>query len=44
MFYLTNVLAGHFSFYPQERAMMNLLPEFALLDPLTFGNEARRPS
>jgi hypothetical protein len=41
MFYLPNVLAGHFSFYPQERAMMELLPEFAAIDPATFGAEAK---
>ncbi|MDQ7997143.1 MAG: hypothetical protein AAGC76_14990 [Luteibacter sp.] len=41
MFYLTNVLAGHFSFYPQEKAMMALIPEFATIDPATFGPGAR---
>lgn len=40
MFYLTNVFAGHFSFYPQERAMMALLPEFAAIDPASFGRDA----
>jgi hypothetical protein len=40
MYYMTNVLAGHFSFYPQERAMMDLLPEFAKIDPASFGAEA----
>lgn len=37
MFYLTNVLAGHFSFFPQEQAMMAAMPELARLDPQTFA-------
>lgn len=37
MFYLENVFAGHFSFYPQESAMMDALPEFEKLDPQTFS-------
>ncbi|HEY9131807.1 MAG TPA: hypothetical protein VIM98_08645 [Dyella sp.] len=40
MFYLANVLAGHFSFYPQERAMLDALPELAALDPDTFAVDA----
>ncbi|HVI55387.1 MAG TPA: hypothetical protein VM621_10075 [Luteibacter sp.] len=44
MYYMTNILAGHFSFYPQERAMMDLLPEFAKIDPASFGTEAGRHS
>jgi len=37
MFYLSNVLAGHFSFYPQEHTMLEALPRLAELDPVTFN-------
>ena len=37
MFFLTNVLAGHFSFYTQERAMLDALPRLEKADPATFG-------
>lgn len=36
MFYLSHVFAGHFSFYPQERAMLDLMPRLASIDPVTF--------
>lgn len=43
MFYLDNVLAGHFSFYPQERAMIEALPELAAVDPATFSAAGGTP-
>jgi hypothetical protein len=36
MFYLSNVFAGHFSFFMQESAMMDALPELSVLDPSVF--------
>lgn len=36
MLYFTHILAGHFSFYPQEKAMRAQLPHFATMDPVTF--------
>lgn len=33
---IENVLAGHFSFYPQEKLMREKLPEMSRLDPTTF--------
>jgi hypothetical protein len=36
MYIVENVLAGHFSFYPQESLMREKLPEMALMDPVTF--------
>jgi hypothetical protein len=37
MFYLGNVFAGHFSFFPQEHGMMEAWPELERLDPITFS-------
>ncbi|MCW0202496.1 MAG: hypothetical protein OJI74_11545 [Rhodanobacter thiooxydans] len=37
MFYLRNVFAGHFSFFPQERGMMEAWPELEQLDPIAFS-------
>lgn len=36
MYIIESVLAGHFSFYPQESLMKEKLPEMSLLDPVTF--------
>jgi hypothetical protein len=41
MFYLNNVFAGHFSFYPQERSMLDLIPRLASIDPTTFDPAVR---
>lgn len=37
MFYLKDVLVGHFSFFPQEKTMMESWKVLADLDPLTFS-------
>jgi len=39
MVVLKDVLAGHFSFYTQEKAMLAALPELAALDPDCFGTD-----
>jgi hypothetical protein len=39
MYIIENVLAGHFSFYPQEASMRKRLPEMSRLDPATFPAE-----
>ncbi|HWP20811.1 MAG TPA: hypothetical protein VNO84_16900 [Burkholderiaceae bacterium] len=36
MYIVETVLAGHFSFYPQEALMKRMLPEMSRLDPDTF--------
>lgn len=36
MYIINSVLAGHFSFYPQEAFMIEKLPELSNLDPKTF--------
>lgn len=36
MYIIESVLAGHFSFYPQEALMKEKLPEMSQLDPITF--------
>jgi len=36
---IESVLAGHFSFYPQEALMREKLPELSKLDPNTFPSE-----
>lgn len=36
IYLMHNILAGHFSFYPQESYMKEKLPEMAILDPRTF--------
>lgn len=36
MYIIESVLAGHFSFYPQEASMRERLPEMSDLDPATF--------
>lgn len=36
MYVIESVLAGHFSFYPQEALMKEKLPELSHLDPTTF--------
>ena len=36
MYIIESVLAGHFSFYPQEALMKQMLPEMSRLDPATF--------
>lgn len=36
MYIIESVLAGHFSFYPQEALMKEKLPEMSRLDPATF--------
>jgi hypothetical protein len=40
MFYFTHILAGHFSFYPQEQGMLALVPELKERDPDTFTQPA----
>ncbi|WP_156458302.1 hypothetical protein [Rhodanobacter sp. Root627] len=39
MYIIESVLAGHFSFYPQEASMRTKLPEMSRLDPATFPAE-----
>ena len=39
MVVLKDMLAGHFSFYTQEKAMLAALPELAALDPDCFGTD-----
>lgn len=36
MYIVNSVLAGHFSFYPQEEFMIKKLPELSSIDPETF--------
>lgn len=36
MYIIESVLAGHFSFYPQEKFMKQKLSEMSSLDPITF--------
>ena len=40
MIVLKDVLAGHFSFYTQEQAMLAALPSLAAADPDCFGSSA----
>lgn len=39
MYIIESVLAGHFSFSPQEKLMRTKLPEMSHLDPVTFPPE-----
>ena len=41
MFYLKDVLAGHFSFFPQEKGMLDSWDTFSQLDPRTFPDSRR---